>query len=59
MCQGYPCMEVQSGHCVKGVMESPFTTRKVAETRNVEGVSLHEGPERPLSEAVKVEPILP
>ena len=44
---------------MKGVMESPFTTRKVAETRNVEGVSLHEGPERPLSEAVKVEPILP
>ena len=29
-------------------------SRKVAEARNVSGVSLHGGPERPLCEAVKV-----
>lgn len=37
----------------------PPKSRKAAETKFVAGVSLHGGPERPLSEAVKVKPGFP
>jgi hypothetical protein len=40
-------------------MESPSVLRKASEARDMAGVSLRGGPERPLCEAVKLKPGLP